>query len=123
MKFRESNMKKLIILVFSLFGIYANAQFTIPNVPSFQTSVYDYADVLQPDEEAQLKEKLIRYSDSTTTQIVVITIESLQGEDIGILTPNGDMPGESVVLNKTTMVLLSYWPKKNAKYGFRPVTV
>ncbi len=64
-----------------------SAQFTIPEKPSFQTSVYDYANVLSSDEKAQLEEKLIRYSDSTTTQIVVITIESLKGEDIGILTP------------------------------------
>ena len=63
------------------------AQFTIPEKPSFQTSVYDYAKVLSADEKTQLEQKLIRYSDSTTTQIVVITIESLQGEDIGILTP------------------------------------
>jgi len=87
MKFRESNMKKLIILVFFLSGIYANAQFTIPKVPSFQTSVYDYADVLNPTEEKELENKLIHYSDSTTTQIVVITIKDLKGEDIGILTP------------------------------------
>ena len=53
----------------------------------FQTSVYDYANVLSADEKAQLEAKLIRYSDSTSTQIVVITIESLKGEDIGILTP------------------------------------
>ena len=63
------------------------AQFDIPEKPSFQTSVYDYANVLSADEKVQLEEKLIRYSDSTTTQIVVITIESLKGEDIGILTP------------------------------------
>lgn len=63
------------------------AQFTIPEKPSFQTSVYDYAKVLSANEKAQLEEKLIKYSDSTTTQIVVITIESLKGEDIGILTP------------------------------------
>jgi uncharacterized protein len=63
------------------------AQFDIPKKPSFQTSVYDYANVLSADEKTQLEEKLIRYSDSTTTQIVVITIESLKGEDIGILTP------------------------------------
>jgi uncharacterized protein len=63
------------------------AQFTIPEKPSFQTSVYDYAKVLSPEEKAQLEEKLIKYSDSTTTQIVVITIESLKNEDIGILTP------------------------------------
>ena len=87
MKFREVKMRKLIILVFFLSGIYANAQFTIPKVPSFQTSVYDYADILNPQEEKALENKLIRYSDSTTTQIVVISIEDLKGEDIGILTP------------------------------------
>ena len=80
-------MKKLLILVFFLSGIYANAQFTIPKVPSFQTSVYDYADILNPSDEKALESKLIRYSDSTTTQIVLITIEDLKGEDIGILTP------------------------------------
>jgi uncharacterized protein len=37
-------------------------------------------------EKAQLEEKLIKYSDSTTTQIVVITIESLQNEDVSQLT-------------------------------------
>lgn len=86
-KFREVKMRKLILLVFFLSGIYANAQFTIPKVPSFQTSVYDYADVLNPVEEKELENKLIRYSDSTTTQIVVITIDDLKGESIGILTP------------------------------------
>ena len=63
------------------------AQFEIPKKPDFQTSVYDYANVLSASEKSQLEEKLIRYSDSTSTQIVVITIESLKGEDIGILTP------------------------------------
>ncbi|MCF6128259.1 TPM domain-containing protein [Flavobacterium sp. AS60] len=63
------------------------AQYIIPEKPSLQTSVYDYANVLSASEKTQLEEKLIRYSDSTTTQIVVITIESLKGEDIGILTP------------------------------------
>lgn len=77
-----------ILLVFALFNFLpAFAQFTIPEKPSFQTSVYDYANVLSADEKTQLEQKLIRYSDSTTTQIVVITIESLKGEDIGILTP------------------------------------
>jgi uncharacterized protein len=61
------------------------AQFEIPEKPSFQTSVYDYANVLSSTEKAQLEEKLIRYSDSTTTQIVVITIESLKGEDVNQL--------------------------------------
>ena len=79
-------MKKLVLL-FVFCGIYVQAQFTIPDKPSFQTSVYDYADVLNPTEEKELESKLIRYSDSTSTQIVVISVEDLKGEDIGILTP------------------------------------
>lgn len=61
------------------------AQFTIPEKPSVQTSVYDYANVLSATEKTQLEEKLIRYSDSTTTQIVVVCIESLKGEDVSQL--------------------------------------
>lgn len=77
----------LTLIVSFLFTQISFAQFTIPDKPSFQTSVYDYATVLSATEKAQLEEKLIKYSDSTTTQIVIITIESLKGEDIGILTP------------------------------------
>ena len=77
----------LKMLLCFLFTQVSFAQFNIPEKPEFQTSVYDYAKVLSADEKAQLEEKLIRYSDSTSTQIVVITIESLKGEDIGILTP------------------------------------
>lgn len=76
--------KTLVCLLVSQIGF---SQFTIPEKPSLQTSVYDYANVLSSTEKAQLEEKLIKYADTTTTQIVVITIESLNGEDIGILTP------------------------------------
>ena len=75
----------LLIAFFICNSIFA--QFTIPQKPDFQTSVYDYANILSATEKTQLEEKLVRYSDSTSTQIVVITIESLKGEDIGILTP------------------------------------
>ena len=75
----------LCFIGFLLIGFTANAQFTIPAKPAFQTSVYDYANVLSSTEKAQLEQKLIRYSDSTTTQIVVITIESLKGEDLSLL--------------------------------------
>lgn len=62
-------------------------QFTIPPKPDFQTSVYDYAKLLNESEKSQLEAKLVRYSDSTTTQIVVVTIDNIKGEDIGILAP------------------------------------
>lgn len=88
MKNINSNWKlKSLLIAFLLQVSFGFAQFTIPEVPKFQTSVYDYASVLSASEKSALEEKLIKYSDTTTTQIVVITIESLQGEDIGILTP------------------------------------
>lgn len=77
-------LKIIVCLLVTQIGF---AQYTIPEIPSKQTSVYDYANVLSPEEKVQLEEKLVRYSDSTSTQIVVITIESLEGENIGILTP------------------------------------
>ena len=80
-------MKKLFLFVLAFSGMITQAQFTIPDKPSFQTSVYDYADVLNSTEEKELENKLIRYSDSTSTQIVVISVEEIKGEDIEILTP------------------------------------
>jgi uncharacterized protein len=49
--------------------------------------VYDYAKVLVMLKNTTRTKKLIKYADTTTTQIVVITIESLKGEDIGFLQP------------------------------------
>jgi uncharacterized protein len=85
--YKKNTSLFLKLLVCFLFAQISFGQFTIPEKPELQTSVYDYANVLSAEEKSQLEEKLIKYSDSTTTQIVVITIESLKGEDIGILTP------------------------------------
>ena len=88
MALRKKNTSTFLTLLVCFFLTQLSfAQFTIPPKPDFQTSVYDYANILSPEEKTALEEKLIRYSDSTSTQIVIITIESLKGEDIGILTP------------------------------------
>jgi uncharacterized protein len=80
--------KFFAFLAFSLFFVQSVfAQFDIPKKPDFQTSVYDYGHLLSAAEKTQLEEKLVRYSDSTSTQIVVATIETLSNEDIGILAP------------------------------------
>jgi uncharacterized protein len=84
---KKNTSRFFIFFVYFFLTQFCFGQFTIPKKPDFQTSVYDFAAILQPSEKTQLEEKLIRYSDSTSTQIVVITIASLQGEDIGILTP------------------------------------
>ncbi|WP_396146889.1 TPM domain-containing protein [Flavobacterium sp.] len=87
MKNRLNFSKTFWIVLVCMFTQIGLAQFTIPEKPSLQTSVYDYAKVLSDSEKQQLEEKLVRYSDSTSTQIVVVTIDNLKGEDIGILAP------------------------------------
>ncbi len=78
----------LLVLICLLNFHFGFAQYKIPEIPKFQTSVYDYAHLLNDSEKQQLEEKLIRYSDSTTTQIVVVTIDDLKGENIDVLSTN-----------------------------------
>ena len=62
------------------------AQFEIPEKPKFQTSIYDdYIQLLTPSEKKALERKLIQYSDTTSTQIVVAIISSTDGENINYL--------------------------------------
>ncbi|MEM5567027.1 TPM domain-containing protein [Psychroserpens sp. AS72] len=86
----KKNLIKNTILLCVLFLCAfqtVNAQFDIPPIPEKQTSVYDYAGLLTSSEKNNLEQKLVRYSDTTSTQIVVAIITSLQGENIGLLTP------------------------------------
>ena len=74
-----------LLLLFLLLGSFCFAQFTIPEKPQLQTSVYDYIQLLQSGQKTALEQKLINYSDSTSTQIVVAIIESTEGENINFL--------------------------------------
>ncbi|MBT8204509.1 MAG: TPM domain-containing protein [Eudoraea sp.] len=75
----------LSILIFFLGWNTLMAQFVIPEKPKLQTSVYDYIELLSPSEKSTLEQKLIGYSDSTSTQIVVAIINSTEGENINYL--------------------------------------
>ncbi|HEX9826949.1 MAG TPA: TPM domain-containing protein, partial [Flavobacteriaceae bacterium] len=78
----------LIVLFISLsIPQSALAQFDIPPVPKEQTSVYDYIDLLSGGQKNDLEQKLIKYSDTTSTQIVVAIIGTTKGENIGLLAP------------------------------------
>jgi len=83
---RTFQQYSLVLLVTFLF-ISANvwSQYEIPPKPAQQTSVYDYVNLLTPSQKSSLESKLIRYADSTSTQIVCIIIGSTNGEDISIL--------------------------------------
>ena len=68
----------LLFLAFTVQGSFLNAQ----NIPSRPAGlVNDFANVLSSGEKNALEQKLRAYQNSTTIQIAVVTINSLQGED------------------------------------------
>jgi len=90
-------MKKKTHYLFSLFlflfigTITSYAQFSIPEKPKKleeQKGLYDYIGLLSKRDNLNLENKLIKYSDTTSTQIVVAIINSTQGEDISYLATN-----------------------------------
>lgn len=78
----QYNFSKLILCAVLLLSTLALAQLDIPKKPGLQTSVYDGAKMMSGYEKNALEQKLIKYSDTTSTQIVVATITNLKGEDI-----------------------------------------
>lgn len=74
-----------IIVLFVFLGITnVFSQDGIPDVPKKETSLYDYANLLSKQEQLRLEQKLINYSDSTSTQIVVVTLTSIGSNDIAM---------------------------------------
>lgn len=74
----------LFLLLLFLVNFQVKAQDYLPEKPKKETSVYDMAEFLNGNEAKKLEQKLINYSDTTSTQIVVITINSLEGNDIAL---------------------------------------
>jgi len=62
-------------------GLAVQAQ-QVPAPPSPPRLVNDLAQVMQPQEVAALEQKLVSYNDSTTSQIAVVTVPTLGGNDI-----------------------------------------
>ena len=69
------------LFVFSFIAV-GYTQTKIPPKPSKQTSVYDDAQLLNGYEKNALEQKLINYADSSSTQIVVASVKTINGEDI-----------------------------------------
>lgn len=86
--FLALNRKSLFLLSFLCTLTLFSQGYKIPEKPKFQTSVYDYTSLLTPTQKTNLENKLVRYSDSTSTQIVVAVISSTQGENIAYLAAN-----------------------------------
>lgn len=71
--------KNILLIAFFLITFSSFAQ--IPQRPEPARLVNDLADILTPQEEQNLEAKLVSFDDSTSTQIVVVTVKSLNGYD------------------------------------------
>lgn len=84
--------KYILLIVFISFfsGLTSTiqAQYNIPPKPKKlkqQKSVYDYIGLLSKNDSLNLERKLIRYSDTTSTQIVIAIVSTLNGDDITLV--------------------------------------
>jgi uncharacterized protein len=68
------------LLAISLLPGYLNAQ-DFPEKPVPPRLVNDFAGMLKDNEISALENKLVAFSDSTTTQIAIVTVASLHGYD------------------------------------------
>ena len=67
---------KIVIWLLLLMPVFAGAQ-NIPPKPQPPRLVNDLAGVLSPEEESNLERKLVAYDDSTSNQIAVVLVKTL----------------------------------------------
>ena len=75
-------MKQLlvsILLVFCLVSVFAQ---DIPERPNPPRLVNDFANVLSDQEKMQLESDLVQFDQSTSTQIAIVTVPSLNGYEV-----------------------------------------
>lgn len=83
-------MKRLLLLIALLYSFCALSQSinrVVPPRPSPPRLVNDLADVLTPEQEQALESKLVAYDDSTSTQIAVVTVRTIEDfaiEDVAL---------------------------------------
>lgn len=71
----------IVLILVAIAPLLSLAQ-NFPAKPNPPKLVNDLADVLSPDEEAMLERKLVAYDDSTSNQVAILTIRTLDGYPI-----------------------------------------
>jgi uncharacterized protein len=74
-------MNKIVILT-ALYLFFVQPCFAKTDVPYLQGRVNDYANILSDSTAKQIEKQLQTYETETTNQIVVLTVDSLNGQDI-----------------------------------------
>jgi len=76
-------MKKTVLIAFAFICLVAISMAQIPDRPVPPRLVNDFANVLSEEERTQLEDSLVQFANTTSTQIVVVTIPDLEGNDPG----------------------------------------
>src|SRR5829696_5940024 len=79
-----NSMKRLLLFLLLFFSFCAQAQIekAVPDRPNPPRLVNDYTQTLTPEQIQALEQKLVAYNDSTSSQIALVIISSLEGYDI-----------------------------------------
>lgn len=82
------NHKRVLIIAILILSCFQSiAQYNIPEKPSFIPPVIDSTSTLSSSEYKYLYDKLVRYNDTTSTEIMIVIIPTTKGENIGLLAP------------------------------------
>lgn len=82
---RSHSLKIFFALILVCCYGFLSAQYVIPEKPAVLYPVYDEANLLTAQEKNELNNKLIKFADSTSTEIEIIIIPSTKGEDVNYL--------------------------------------
>lgn len=81
---RLPSLKRFFLFFLLGLNVLLSAQ-NIPKKPAVVYPVYDEAGILSEQEKETLNQKLIKFSDSTSTEIEVIIIPTTGGQDVNFL--------------------------------------
>ncbi|MDR9487932.1 TPM domain-containing protein [Salibacter sp.] len=74
-------MNKFLLLLISVFLSFGVTAQDIPQKPNPPKLVNDFANVIDDSFESRLEQELVKLDDSTTVQITIVTVNSLNGYD------------------------------------------
>ena len=108
-----------LLLVLLTFGTTLKAQLPSPTNPP--RLVNDYTGTLSSSQINALERKLVAYNDSTSTQILVLLVDDLQGYDIHEYSTKIGHSWGVGQKGKNNGVVITVKPKKNGERGFADV--
>lgn len=118
--------KSITLFTLLIFASLAVLGKKVPEKPDSPRLVNDFAGMLSSQEVYNLEHKLRKYYDSTSTEIVIVTIQSLEGEDpMSYATEIGHKWGVGGAKNDNGVVILLAKAERKSfiatGYGMEPI--